>query len=156
MRTIVLFCLTVVLAVALVVCILTRSEAAPTIEGPAGDGVVTETLVSLQPSAAWPESGKQEMWEKLITPYIDYGTCMGMTPVSIIVKPSHTSGYLYIVDAVYAPKEAGDDPAYHGFLYGTPNEELPYWVPDLLVKKCVDVLPNADEVRDQAIDEYRE
>lgn len=115
-----------------------------------------ETAVSFQPSGRFSSADRQEVYDKVITPLIDYRSCMGeVLPVSLLVTPTDTAGYRYKVEGILPPSAGQDVAGYMGFLVGPETGELDYWVPDLLMSKCVDVLPNADQLRDQAIDEYQ-
>lgn len=108
------------------------------------------TLVFFTPAASFTDAEKQRLQERVIDPYQAYGVCIGAADVvAVEVVEANTPGYLYAF-SMFA-----EDGSHHSFLFGEAGLELPYYTPDLLLTECVDVLPHADEIRDQAVDEYR-
>lgn len=149
------YILNIVLLVAVIWLLLGTERIAEAPDTSSDTEAQPETVIAFQPSGKFTEAEQQEIREKILSPYVAYANCMGESqPVSVLVTETSTTGYRYAVDMLFAPEE-GDVAGYYGFLHGPAQGALDYWVPDLLLTKCVDVLPNADEVRDRAIDEYR-
>lgn len=112
--------------------------------------------VTFQPSGEFTEAERREFFDRVVSPYGAYAQCMqDELPVSMMVTRVEAPGYRYAVNAVFAAEEAGTAAGYYGFLVGPQEGELDYWVPEFIMKRCVDVLPNADELRDRAIGEYQ-
>lgn len=121
----------------------------------------SQAIVAFSPAGLFTSEEREELWERVITPYIDYADCLNGEPASILVEKIDKetivadTAYMYTVTIMSVAQEGSRDAAVETFIHGETNGEMDYWQPALILARCVDVLPNADELRDQAVDEYR-
>jgi hypothetical protein len=109
-----------------------------------------ETIVSYRRSGTFTEEERAEIEEKVINVYADYNKCQtGSEALVARVEKIDNENYLYDIEIYSSPMGSA------GFLHGTPDEELEYYTPDLILTECLHTLPHAEELKDRAIDDYQ-
>lgn len=117
-------------------------------------------LVAFIPAGKFTDDERALLWSHVITPHTDYGACMGQQTVSIAIEKLDASKtiadttYLYGITAMIANPDGSQNAVTESFIHGTTDGVFDYWTPTLILKSCVDTLPNADDVRDQAVESY--
>lgn len=158
-----LFLIILLAAVALLLT-LTRDNG----EAPADDAEPDEDepaynlpVVAFTPSGQFTEDDRALLWSHVVTPLADYNACLDQQVVSVQIEILDepivitNTVYEYGVDAMLANPDGSQNAITESFLHGATDGEMDYWVPALILKKCVDTLPNADDVRNQAVDDYQ-
>lgn len=102
------------------------------------------------PEANFTAAEKGRIESRVLKPYRDYHECLNAGQLAAMhIQKADSPGYLYHVEIF------GEDGTLASFLHGEPGSELEFYTPDLILKDCVETLPHADQLRDQAIEEYK-
>jgi hypothetical protein len=109
-----------------------------------------EVIVSYVRSGTFTEEERAEIEEKVINVYADYNKCQtGSEALVARVEKIDNENYLYDIEIYSSPMGSA------GFLHGTPDEELEYYTPDLILTECLHTLPHGEELKDRAVDDYQ-
>lgn len=125
------------------------------------NGELNLPVVAFSPSGDFGSEERDLLWDRVVTPFTDYNRCLEQEPVSVAIEKKDTptviaeTTYRYTATMMLANPDGSQNAIVESMLIGETDGELEYWVPALILTECVDTLPNADEVRDQAVDEYR-